>query len=74
MLAERGDAPLGIVYASDALVEKGVRVVDTFPANTHAPIVYPVALTKSAKADAAGFVTYLLFSPPAGAAQAHLAA
>jgi molybdate transport system substrate-binding protein len=55
----RGDAPLGIVYASDALVDKGVRVVDTFPANTHPPIVYPVALTKSAKSEAAGFVTYL---------------
>lgn len=55
----RGDAPLGIVYASDALMDKGVRVVDTFPANTHPPIVYPVALTKSAKSEAAGFVTYL---------------
>ena len=56
----RGEAPLGIVYASDALVDKGVRVVDTFPANTHAPIVYPVALTKAANSEAAGFVTYLL--------------
>jgi len=55
----RGDAPLGIVYASDALVDKGVQVVDTFPANTHPPIVYPVALTKSAKSEAAGFITYL---------------
>jgi molybdate transport system substrate-binding protein len=55
----RGDAPLGIVYASDALVDQGVRVVDTFPANTHPPIVYPVALTKSAKSEAAGFVSYL---------------
>ncbi len=54
-----GDAPLGIVYASDALVEKKVRVVDTFPASTHEPIVYPVALTKSAKSNAAGFVSYL---------------
>ena len=60
----RGEAPLGIVYASDALVDKGVRVVDTFPANTHAPIVYPVALTRSAKSEAAGFVTYL--SSPQG--------
>ena len=56
----RGEAPLGIVYASDALVEKGVRVVDTFPARTHAPIVYPVALTISAKSEAAGFLAYLL--------------
>jgi molybdate transport system substrate-binding protein len=56
----RGEAPLGIVYASDALVDRGVRVVDTFPANTHEPIVYPVALTKSAKGEAAGFVRYLV--------------
>lgn len=55
----RGEAPLGIVYASDALVDKGVRVIDTFPANTHEPIVYPAALTKSAKSEAGGFVTYL---------------
>jgi molybdate transport system substrate-binding protein len=62
----RGEAPLGIVYASDALVDKGVRVVDTFPDNTHEPIVYPVALTKSARSEAAGFVTYL------AGAQGHL--
>ena len=55
----RGEAPLGIVYASDALADKGVRVVDTFPADTHEPIVYPIALTQSAKSQAAGFVAYL---------------
>jgi molybdate transport system substrate-binding protein len=55
----RGEAPLGIVYASDALADKRVRVVDTFPADTHEPIVYPTALTKSAKSQAAGFVAYL---------------
>jgi len=60
----RGEAPLGIVYSSDALVERGVRVVDTFPAGTHEPIVYPVALTASAKGEAAGFLAYLL-SPQA---------
>lgn len=49
----RGEAPLGIVYSSDALIDKSVRVVDTFPADTHPPIVYPIALTKSAQADAA---------------------
>lgn len=58
----RGEAPLGIVYSSDALVEKNVRVVDTFPASTHEPIVYPVALTTSARGDAAGFLAYLLSS------------
>jgi molybdate transport system substrate-binding protein len=55
----RGEAPLGIVYATDAVVDKTVRVVDTFPANTHPPIVYPVALTKSAQSAAAAFVAYL---------------
>jgi molybdate transport system substrate-binding protein len=60
MYVGHGDAPLGIVYSSDALVDENVRVVDTFPANTHEPIVYPIALTKSAKDAAAGFVTYLV--------------
>ncbi len=60
MYVDRGEAPLGIVYASDALVDKSVRVVDSFPANTHEPIVYPIALTKSAQGEAAGFITYLM--------------
>jgi molybdate transport system substrate-binding protein len=55
----RGEAPLGIVYTSDALVDKSVRVVDTFPADTHEPIVYPIALTASAKSQAASFVAFL---------------
>jgi molybdate transport system substrate-binding protein len=55
----RGEAPLGIVYGSDALADKGVRVVDTFPADTHEPIVYPIALTASATKQAAAFVAYL---------------
>jgi len=55
----RGEAPLGIVYASDALADKRVRVVDMFPADTHEPIVYPLALTKSPQGQAAGFVAYL---------------
>lgn len=56
---DRGEAPLGIVYETDALVDKNVRLIDTFPADSHTPIVYPVALTKSAKPDAAKFVAYL---------------
>jgi molybdate transport system substrate-binding protein len=55
----RGEAPLGIVYGTDAVADKTVRVVDTFPADTHPPIVYPVALTKSAQTDAAAFIAYL---------------
>jgi molybdate transport system substrate-binding protein len=56
---DRGEAPLGIVYETDAMVDKRVRVVDVFPATSHAPIVYPIALTTTAKADAAKFVTYI---------------
>jgi molybdate transport system substrate-binding protein len=56
----RGDAPLGIVYASDAVVEKRVRVVDTFPAETHQAIVYPMALTKTAQAEARSFLSYVM--------------
>jgi molybdate transport system substrate-binding protein len=55
----RGEAPLGIVYATDALAEPKVRVVDTFPDNTHQPIVYPVALTKDANHSAKAFLDYL---------------
>lgn len=56
---DRGEAALGIVYATDALIDKKVRVVDAFPAATHMPIVYPAALTIGAKADAAKFLTYI---------------
>lgn len=45
---DRGEAPLGIVYETDALIDKGVRVVDVFPANSHLPIVYPIALVQHA--------------------------
>jgi molybdate transport system substrate-binding protein len=55
----RGEAPLGIVYETDAKVDKNVRVVDIFPANSHLPITYPVAATIDAQPGAAKFVTYL---------------
>ncbi|HEY1315174.1 MAG TPA: molybdate ABC transporter substrate-binding protein [Steroidobacteraceae bacterium] len=61
---DRSEAPLGIVYATDALIDKRVRVVDVFPDNSHLPILYPIALTRAAKPDAAKFVSYL--SGPAG--------
>ena len=56
---DRGEASLGIVYETDALIDKNVRVVDVFPANSHLPIVYPIALTSAAKSDAARFVAYI---------------
>ena len=47
LLVERGEAPAGIVYATDAAVSKAVMVAGTFPANSHDPISYPFAVTKS---------------------------
>lgn len=46
LLVERGEAPLGIVYATDAAASTGVRVVGAFPEDSHPPITYPFALTK----------------------------
>jgi len=62
---DRGEAPLGIVYETDALIDKQVRIVDVFPANSHLPIIYPIALTSTAKLEAAKFVAYV--RGPAGA-------
>jgi len=56
---DRGEAQLGIVYETDALIDKQVRVVDVFPADSHLPIIYPIALTRAAKTDAARFVEYI---------------
>jgi molybdate transport system substrate-binding protein len=57
---DRGEAPLGIVYETDALIDKKVHVVDVFPADSHLPIIYPIALTTVAKKpNAAKFVAYL---------------
>lgn len=55
----RGEAPLGIVYTTDAMAEPKVRIVGTFPDNTHAAIVYPVALTKDAKPEAKAFLDFM---------------
>jgi molybdate transport system substrate-binding protein len=56
----RGEAKLGIVYKTDSNSEPKVTVVDTFPADTHKPIVYPFALTASSKnPNAEAFLAYL---------------
>jgi molybdate transport system substrate-binding protein len=53
---ERGEAPYGIVYATDAFASKQVRIVGVFPSNSHAPITYPIArLSASSSKDAEGF-------------------
>jgi molybdate transport system substrate-binding protein len=56
----RGETPLGIVYATDATMDKRVRVVDVFPADTHPPITYPAATTVDARAGSRQFVEFLV--------------
>ena len=58
-LVARGEAALGIVYETDAKVEPGVKIVGVFPADSHPAIVYPVASTTTAKADAKGYIEFL---------------
>jgi molybdate transport system substrate-binding protein len=59
-LVSRGEAPLGIVYETDAKVDPNVRIVSVFPEDSHKPIVYPVAVVKTTKnPDAAKFVAFL---------------
>jgi molybdate transport system substrate-binding protein len=55
----RGEVRLGVVYATDAKTEKAVRVVATFPANSHAPIRYPAAKVATGRPEAIGYLTYL---------------
>lgn len=62
-LVARGEAPLGIVYRTDALADKGVRIVDTFPAGTHPDIVYPAALVAGARSPAAAALLAFLRGP-----------
>jgi molybdate transport system substrate-binding protein len=59
-LVSRGEAPLGIVYATDAKADPGVKVVGIFPEDSHPPILYPVALTTSAKPEAQEFLEFLV--------------
>lgn len=59
MYVARGEVALGIVYATDVLVDHRVRIVDTFPANSHGPIIYPAAVVNGARREAAPFVEFL---------------
>ncbi len=58
-LVARGEAPLGIVYSTDAKVEPGVKVVAAFPEDSHDPIVYPIAATANAKPDVMPYLAFL---------------
>ena len=66
-LVSRGEAPFGIVYATDAIADKGVRIVDNFPADTHPPIVYPAAIVAASQSPAARPLLDYLRSPAARA-------
>jgi molybdate transport system substrate-binding protein len=58
-LVSRGEAPLGIVYATDAKVDPGVKIIGTFPADSHPAIIYPVAATTTAKTEAADYLAFM---------------
>jgi molybdate transport system substrate-binding protein len=59
LLVARSEAPLGIVYRTDAAAEPSVRIVAIFPPDSHPPIVYPMALTIAPSPEAPAFAAYL---------------
>jgi molybdate transport system substrate-binding protein len=71
-LVARGEAPFGIVYATDANAESAVKVVGTFPEDSHAPIIYPAAVTAgTASADAGAFMDFLRTNAAAALFEKH---
>jgi molybdate transport system substrate-binding protein len=71
VLVSRDEAPLGIVYATDAFADHSVRIVDTFPGTTHPTIVYPAAIVAASQAGAAIVLLDYLKSPAARAVWEH---
>jgi molybdate transport system substrate-binding protein len=67
LLVERGEAPAGIVYATDAAASKAVMIAGTFPANSHDPVSYPFAVTKSGDTPDARALMIFLAGPQARA-------
>ncbi len=68
LLVSRAEAPLGIVYTTDAAADPKVRVLATFPEDSHPPILYPVAVTKaSTHPDAQNFLSHLRGAGPRAA-------
>lgn len=70
-LVVRGASPLGITYATDAMSEPAVRIVGTFPAGSHPPIRYPIALLKGGSNESAADFRRFLLSPEGQAILAH---
>lgn len=60
LLVSRGEAPLGVVYRTDAAADPNVKIVAAFPAGSHPPIVYPIALTQKAGPAAGAFLVYIM--------------
>jgi molybdate transport system substrate-binding protein len=58
-LVARGEAQIGIVYATDAQAEPNVKVIGTFPAESHPAVIYPVALTATAKPGSEAYLAFL---------------
>jgi molybdate transport system substrate-binding protein len=67
LLVERGEAPAGIVYATDAAVSKAVMVAGTFPASSHDPVAYPLAVVKAQDTPEARALLTFLADPQARA-------
>jgi molybdate transport system substrate-binding protein len=65
LLVSRGEAPLGIVFQSDATADKSVRIVATFPEGSHPPIIYPIAIMASSTNEVASIYVQYLLSPKA---------
>lgn len=65
LLVERGEAPAGIVYGTDASVSKGVMVAGTFPAGSHDPVSYPFAVTAAGDTAEARSLLAFLAGPQA---------
>lgn len=64
-LVSRGETPFGVVYRTDAAADANVRIVDTFPEETHDPIIYPMALTVDAESEASSLLLEFLRSEAA---------
>ncbi len=65
LLVERGEAPAGVVYATDAAVAPGVAIAGVFPDATHDPIIYPFAITRAGDTPEARKLLDFLASPTA---------
>jgi molybdate transport system substrate-binding protein len=65
LLVSRGEAPLGIVYQTDAAADKGVKIVGAFPESSHPPIIYPIAIIATSTNPAAAAYIGFLKSPAA---------